>query len=175
MAHSRIIQLRLMRMTEENECECMTVDDFCDFENSFIGTIAESVSEECDRPEDFEELIEDFKNVLGAGFENHFSWELADDDSAVIPEAYIVFKPSFKRAYFIDRHISFLELAGNTSLDKFIDLSYVGHLNKAICDKYDIYIANGALQTKPLDTFIRSLPNDEEVKYWLWTTLNYRH
>ena len=175
MAHSRIIQLRTTRMTEENDYECMTADDFCSFENLFIGTIAERVNDDCERREDFDELIEDFQNVLGAGFENHFSWEYADDDSAAMPEAYIVFKSTFKGTYFQNRHTSFLELAGNTSLDNFMDQSYIGQLNKAICDKFDIYIAEGALEMQPLDTFIRSLPNGEEAKYWLWATLNYRH
>ena len=173
MAHSRIIQLKSERMNDLNSSEIVTSDDYVQ-NDCFIGPVADYVSDACDRREDFYWLISWLKNVLGEDHERYFSWHYAEVDTNM-PEAYIVFHPAFKKAYIQKQYDVFIKQAGVLTLENFISLNYIRQLEDAICDKYSFYIAEDAFNTMPLDTFIRSLTDNEACKYWLWATVDYHY
>jgi len=174
MSHSRIFQLRTERMDIKNGDERVTADYFVD-NNCFIGPIADYVSDDCNPREDFEDLTEFFQNVLGEGYETHFTHHYDENDTA-IPEAYITFRPGFKKAYFKEQYAAFLKLVEKTSLENFMDRFYIGSLEEAIRDKFNFYVAEGDdVYLCPIDTFLRGLPDDEEITYWLWGTVDYHY
>ena len=128
------------------------------------------VSDDCDFREDFEWLIDVLKDTVGAIHDKLFSWHYAEDE-----EAYIIFQPDFKKAYFQNKYTDFMELVGNMSLEHFANPYYAQNIRSAVHDKFGFYIAEESSYLNPLDTFVRSLPDDEESKFWLWAIVDYHY
>ena len=126
------------------------------------------ISDDCDSIEDFKWLIEAFRNILGVDYEKHFSWQCDAN------ETYIIFYPSFKSAYFQSQYASFMELVSQTTLENFCCRQHIQNLEDVIRSKFGFYVASDSFSLEPLDSFIRSIPN-EESKYWLWTTIDYHY
>jgi hypothetical protein len=59
------------------------------------------------------------------------------------------------------------------SLESFTDRHYADQLEDAIRGKFSFYIAEDASHLMPLDTFIRCLSDNEDMKFWLWSTAKY--
>lgn len=159
--HSRIIQLE--RELEKIEESPMTEDTIVgDWDGPyFIGTVADYVSDNVDREDDI--------NWLKSYLE-----DLNTEDNIVIEfnKDEITFKKGFKQAYFKDQFESFKREVREMELENFINPFEVYSLKMRIEDtcSFYIYYSNGILNT--LDKFVRYLP-DEDVKYYIGTTLDY--
>ena len=193
--HSRIFQLKTEPLTDENRHDLLTADDFLQ-NSSFIGPIADYTSDDCSRHEDYGWLVGHLANAvayshsksygaIGAawhachfaqktGFQHaeYFEFHYAED-GAEMPEAYILFKPGFKTAYFQKQYDEFVKMTGKMTPDDFASEAYMQDLVDAVSDKFGFYVAHDAFDVKPLDNFLRSLPNDEIAKYYLWATVDY--
>jgi hypothetical protein len=169
MSHSRILQLKPECITADSNL--ITADDFIE-NTAFLGPIADCISDGCDRREDFISLAKHLKNIIGTGNEENYSWLFAEN-GAKMPEAYIIFRPGFKKAYFQNKYEAFIKRAGAMTLENFMSEEYIWQLENVICDDFDFYIAEDAFNIEPLDKFIRSLPDDDECKLWLWATVDY--
>lgn len=159
--HSRIIQLE--RELEKIEESPMTEDTIVgDWDGPyFIGTVADYVSDNVDREDDidwFKSCLEDFNA------EDNVVVEFNKDE--------VIFKKGFKQAYFSKKFESFKSVVNEMNLENFINPFKVYSLKMEIEDTcgFYIYYSNGILNT--LDKFARYLP-DEDVKYYIGTTLDY--
>jgi len=154
-------------MNDSNKSELLSADDFVD-DVCFVGPIADYVSDECDSIDDFKWLIEALRSILGVDCERHFSWHCDPN------ETYIIFNPSFKTAYFQSQYKSFMELVSQTTIDNFSCRQHMQNLEDTVQEKFGFYVASDSFSLEPLDSFIRSIPN-EESKFWLWTTIDYHY
>ena len=173
MASSRIIQLRPKQLScaaNDGDDDCMMTLEDINANNSFVGPIAKYVSGESDRIKDFNWLIKVLQNQLGDEHEKFLSWCCNEDE---MPDAYIIFKAGFKKAYFQNIYTAFIEKVAHMSLESFTDRFYAAQLEDTIRGKFNFYIAEDASHLMPLDTFVRYLPDDEDVKLWLWSTAKY--
>jgi len=179
MAHSRIFQL-----TDEylfkggNADDIINETDFYEI-GSFLGPVADSVSDECDRKEDFDDLVEFLAKAVGHDPKNNdlLAWHFSSEDSETA-EAYITFKPGYRKEYFNKRYELFQAFVAQTTPDVFMgdDNNFsLWLLKQAFGDMFGFYVWLGEGYVVMLDDFLRRLPNDQEATYWLGGTVNYRY
>jgi hypothetical protein len=153
--HSRIFQL-----TEEpiDKDDYMTEWSFC--EDSFVGAVADYVSDNCDREEDIKWLIKSLEDV-----KEYFTHNPKNQS--------ITFHPGFKVEYFRERFKKFNELVSGTTLEVFANGSNAYELKSTIEDKYSFYVHHEYWE--PFDSFVRSLPSDEDETCYFGGTVDYHY
>jgi hypothetical protein len=189
MAHSRIFELLKECPDDALELNCLDFlnsDELLDGHNHFLGPVADYVSDNCDRREDFKWLVGALANSVGDdirvqgvaddGFRNYMSWFFAEGDEKTA-EAWIKFHPGFKHAYFQPKYERFQESVSNISLKEFMgdDTNYkLYRLKECFGEKFGFYTYQfGELEM--LDDFIRGLSEDKETIYWLGGTVDYHY
>jgi len=179
MAHSRIFQL-----TDECLFKCgytadvITESDFYEMD-SFLGPIADYVSDECNRREDFDWLVEFLAKAVDHDpvFKDYLAWHFAEGDNETA-EAYITFKRGFKRSYFEKGYETFLSASKAVTMDLFMgsDTNFsLWMVKQTFGDKFGFYVWTEDSYPIVLDDFLRRLPDDEEITCWLGGTVDYHH
>lgn len=150
--HSRIFQVSLDPIEKANY---ITEGDY--YDHWFTNSIADYVSDDCDRDEDIKWL---------KGCVNGISFGADDNGEYFIVES--------KELYFEKSFIAFKEVLDKLNKYTLSDFSQgifeIYHLNISYEDKYGFYIdADGELMT--LDEFVRGCV--EKEKYYLGGTCDY--
>lgn len=149
--HSRIFQLGLYPIGEDERI------DSTDFnEDSFVGSVADYVSDNCDRGEDIGWLVKHLA-VHSHVLYNH-------------EEKYLVFTEGFKEAYFKEAYNRVKDAMHTMTLETFatggVELSKI---QCAIENKLGFYVYFDHPQT--LDSFVREL--ECNTKYYIGGTVDY--
>jgi oligoribonuclease NrnB/cAMP/cGMP phosphodiesterase (DHH superfamily) len=147
--HSRIFQLSDEKIKKNNY---VRASDF--YEDSFIGSVADYVSDDIDRKEDIKWLMERLK-PYGAILNKK--------------EESIFFPKGFKKKYFSKKFEELKKMVNEMTLEEFIDGITAYKLEQIIESKFDFYIYIEYLQ--PLDDFVRGL--EEGKKYYIGGIVNY--
>ena len=163
MSHSRIFQF-----LTERPCEGwhgMNESDFLE-NNKFLGPIADNISENCNRKQDFMYLVDYMGTKLGKDVSKFFSWFYADEstNNSNLPEAYVIFHASFKLAYFQNSFNLFKERVSALTLEDFASDTRHQQLKETLEDIYSYYIFDPNSCVGSLDCFIRNLQNDKDIK-----------
>jgi hypothetical protein len=151
--HSRVFQVSLEPLDVD---EYITEEDL--YENPFVGTIADYVSDNCNRTEDIQWLI---------------SYISKYDMSYNTSEGSITFKKGFRKEYFKTKYEEFQEYARKITFEVFMDsMGYeLYKLEKCIEDKFGFYIYSDENGLETLDSFVRRLEADQ--KYYVGGTVDY--
>ncbi|NLW24677.1 MAG: hypothetical protein GXY91_05485 [Clostridia bacterium] len=147
--HSRIFQLSDEKI---NKDDFITEENF--YEDSFIGSVADYVSDNIDRKEDIKWLMSCLEP---------YGVKLDKEEES------IVFPKGFKQRYFEERFKKFKETVNGMTLNDFCDSIKAWQLSQIIEKKFDFYIYVSYPQ--PLDDFIRDL--EEEKKYFIGGIVDY--
>ena len=167
MSHGRILQLGTTPIAPES-----FIDEFdlCDC-TSFIGPIADSISNNCERKVDFDEFVNRLRSIAGDTFSVSYAGDASEN-----PEAFIIFGRGFKEAYFGERLKAFKKITDAMTLYEFMSGTHQTWLvEETISERFGYYIYDENGYPMRLDSFFRKLPNDEEIKYWLGATLDYHY
>jgi|LSQX01.2.fsa_nt_gb hypothetical protein len=150
--HSRIFQFSEKPISKD---DFITEETFF-YDEAFIGTIAEYVSEDVERGEDIEWLLAELV-PHGAVFNKE--------------EESIVFPKGFKESYFSRRLADLKKKINEVSLEEFARCSVTAYeLRKMIEDKFSFYIYY--YYPQPIDGFIRDL--EEDTKYYIGGVIDYK-
>lgn len=119
--HSRIFQLSYEKI---NKDDFITEENF--YEDSFIGSVADYVSDNIDRKEDIKWLMERLK-PYGAILNKK--------------EESIFFPKGFKKKYFSKKFEELKKMVNEMTLEEFIDGITAYKLGQIIESKFDFYIS----------------------------------
>ena len=159
-----------------------------DMEDGFVGEIADYVSTECNRVEDFGMLSERLRRAVGDKPEEwdqhitcYYAEEISGDDLAqigilshVLPEAYFIFRATYKEQYFQRRFEKFKKLAESITLEQFASSIFVYDIERCLDEPYGVYITDEDSAYQTLDKFVRNeLSFGKQSKFWLGSTLDY--
>lgn len=154
--HSRIFQISDNPIEKE---DYLTEDHILE-NTSFLGGIADYVTEDTDREEDIEWLLD----CLG-GMPFTYNEE----------EQSLIFHRGFKEAYFRNDYDKFVEMMKYLTMEKFMDQNFVFDVNMLLDNKYGFYFyvsyPYGYYELMTMNKFVRVLR--EEEKYFLGGTLDY--
>lgn len=161
--HSRIFQIEASPVSE---CDYISTGDF---EDGFVGQVADYVADSDNRQDDITCLLGDFDNVT-------------DNNSLLIGcslyeynsnEESIIFRTGFKEAYFKAKFESLQEITSQLTLTDFANSPYmVYQIEKLLGEKFGFYIQIKDNGYQSLDEFIRSNIK-ENTKYYFGNTLDY--
>lgn len=150
--HGKIFQLEEKPLRFEED---FVIEE--DFYNDFVGTIADYVSEDVDRNEEIQYLIEDLRKY-GITYN--------------AKEQSIIFLKEFKEKYFKERFEQLKEIVKCISLKEFIEETLkVWEIENLINKKYGTYIYHNEIWIS-MDDFVREYM-EEGKKYYIGTVLDY--
>ena len=174
MAHSRVIQLSTTPFYvdgEDVDCAIITAEDLCD--TPFVDYIADYVSDDCDRAEDFAKFVGKLK-YGDAG--QYVSFEGTGKDSE---ETWIEFAPGFKEAYFRPRFDQFKYQAALMTFETFMgDGTELYMFRQIITNSFGVRVrvddgCSGFPES--IETFVRGLPIGKTARFYLGGTVDYHY
>ena len=150
--HSRIFQLSTEPIKEED----YITEDTIIHDTSFIGYVADYVSDEVDRKEDIKWLLDSI-TPYGAIYDEK--------------EESLIFPKGFKERYFEKKFAVLKETVQKiSSLEDFANDSLLAYkLKSTITDRFSFYIYEDYYE--PIDDFIRNL--ELNTKYYIGGILDY--
>lgn len=140
-----------------------------DFEEGFVGSVADYVADSDDRDGDIKWLVSNFEAVTSCD-SLLIGCSLVQYNSA---DNSIVFLPGFKEGYFKSKFDELKRLTSRMTLHEFANNAYdVYQIEKCILSKFGFYVSSGPSGTQSMDEFIRSEVK-ENTKYYFGNTIDY--
>ncbi len=163
MMHSRIFQIENAPVKKKDYINTG------DFEDGFVGQVADYVADSDSRNDDINWLLGNFEAVVD-GSNLLIGCSLIDYNPN---EESIIFKTGFKEAYFKKKFDELQKITSQLSLEDFANSPYlVYQVEKLLGDKFGFYVQMTDNGYQSLDEFIRSEVK-ENVKYYFGNTLDY--
>lgn len=164
--HSRIFQLEEIKKEVENNF--LKENEIIDNHYWFLNRVADYVVDISDEKERNTEIKWFVDDVLKTESDENL-FEVDNEQKS------ITFFSGFKYRYFIKRYNRLKELVNEMELDEFCKQWSVtiDNIEDTIEDKFGFYIFNEDDGLITLDSFIRSLPNDDEITYYFGGVLDY--
>ena len=158
MSHNTIFQIATEPVSTNNH---ITEADF--YEHWFIGSIADSVSDDIDRNEEIFNLRKWLEKEQIAVFDEY-------DTFTILPDG--------KKKYFKNAHKKFIDAAKKAitvSIELFAEESVCAELvyqiSNSYCEKFEPYVSSDEFDTIPFDKFIRNAEYGK--RYYIGGVLNY--
>jgi len=178
--HSRLFQLTKERIINKDKAA-----GSYDLIDTFVGEVADYVSDDCVRSEDFRSLADAL--AYGEGMDKYITAYYTDDidpdalaavgiATKVLSEAYIIFHAGFKEAYFKPKYELFRKLADNMIFKNFMNGNGMYELEQSLEETFEYYIIGEDNPYSTLDFWLRNnIKPDADCKFWLGSTLDYHH
>lgn len=164
--HSRIFQLEESKKEVEDNFlkENEIIDNYYWFLNRIADYVVD-ISDEKVRDENIKWFVDDVLKTKND--ENLF--EVDDEQKS------ITFFPGFKYRYFVKRYNHLKQIVNEIELDEFCKQwsIKIDEIEDTIEDRFGFYIFNEEDGLITLDSFIRSLPNTDEITYYFGGILDY--
>jgi hypothetical protein len=161
--HSRIFQIETAPV--DKKAYIMTGD----FEDGFVGQVADYVADSDNREEDIRWLIGNFESVAN---ENDLliGSSLIDYNPS---DSSIIFKTGFKEAYFKKKFDQLQNTVAKLTLKEFSDNGYtIYQIEKLLGEKFGFYVQMTDCGYQTVDEFIRENVKENQ-KYYFGNTLDY--